>query len=363
MEIIGQKQKSNFQKPIHEHALEKGNQMKTIKIYSLAIFLLVLVALPRQAMADTSCQTRYPIVLAHGIAMNDIPNAIEYFNGIKERLESKGATVFVAQVDKIAATGTKAYQFANYLNTEVFSRGYSKVNIIGHSHGGIYTKYAIEFSSYVSPKYGTFTWNLPADKVASITQIDSPNQGSPVADFALGVNGITLGLAETGVDLLYTDIFSALFGGGEADVYVDTYANAYDLSLDGATDIYNSMGGDQGISGIYCQSYMHKMKTCLCAAVPQLGVVQLLSLVMPIQCGADTIGYRMDKGPHMPSDGVVSETSAKWANYRGMDDGGWWQFAGVDHCNATGLPYGFTGFFRAPDKYEAIVEDLKARGF
>jgi triacylglycerol lipase len=295
--------------------------------------------------------------------MNDIPNAIEYFNGIKARLESKGAKVFIAQVDKMAATGTKAYQFANYLNTQVFSKGYTKVNIIGHSHGGIYTKYAIKFASYTSPKFGTKTWSLPATKVASLTQIDSPNQGSPVADFALGVNGITFGLLGIGVNTAYTTIMGAMFGSAEADVYSDSIANAKDLSLDGAATLYTKLGGNACISGVYCQSYMHKMKSLLCVGVPQIGVVQILALTMPIQCGANTINYRSDKGPHMPSDGVVSETSAKWANYRGMEDGGLFQIAGIDHCNATGLPYGFTGFFSAPDKFEAIVKDLKAKGY
>ncbi|MBF0377248.1 MAG: hypothetical protein HQK72_07170 [Desulfamplus sp.] len=336
-----------------------GNYLVVMSIVVLAI----LINVNQLFAADTSCKTRYPIILAHGIAMNDIPNAIEYFNGIKTRLESKGATVFISQVDKIAATGTKAYQFANYLNTQVYPRGYAKVNIIGHSHGGIYTKYAIKFSSYTSPKYGTKTWSLPASKVASLTQIDSPNQGSPVADFALGANGITSGLVGIGVDTLYTTVFKTLFGSSESDVYVDALANAYDLSLDGAAALYTKLGGNSGISGVYCQSYMHKMKSFLCMGVPQIGVVQLLALTMPIQCGADTIGYKSSKGPHMPSDGVVSETSAKWANYRGMEDGGLFQIAGIDHCNATGLPYGFTGFFSAPDKFEAIVKDLKAKGY
>ncbi|MBF0204134.1 MAG: hypothetical protein HQK67_07420 [Desulfamplus sp.] len=340
--------------------------MKKVSIYLLAIFLLaatVILCSKQTFAADISCKTKYPIVLAHGIAMNDIPNAIEYFNGVKKRLESKGATVFIAQVDKIAATGTKAYQFANYLNTQVYPRGYAKVNIIGHSHGGIYPKYAMKFSSYKSPKYGTKTWSLSPTKVASMTQIDSPNQGTPVADFALGANGIVNGLVGTGVDTLYTTIFGALFGAGESDVYVDAMANGYDLSLDGGGALYTKLGGNSGISGVYSQSYMHKMKSMLCLPVPQIGVLQILAMTMPIQCGATTIGYRNDKGPHMPSDGVVSEKSAKWANYRGMEDGGLFQIAGIDHCNATGLPYGFTGFFSAPDKFEAIVKDLKAKGY
>lgn len=335
-------------------------------VVMVVVVLAVLINVSQTFAVDTSCQTKYPIILAHGIAMNDVNiplTTIEYFNGIKKRLESKGATVFISQVDKIAATGTKAYQFASYLNTQVYPKGYSKVNIIGHSHGGIYTKYAIKFSSYYSSKYGTKTWSLPASKVASLTQIDSPNQGTPVADFALGANGLTSGLVGAGVNTLYTTVFNFLFGRTESDVYVDALANANDLSLDGGLALYNKLGGNSGITGIYCQSYMHKMKSLLCVPVPQIGVVQVLALTMPIQCGAQTIGYKSDKGPHTPSDGVVSEKSAKWANYKGMEDGGIFQIAGVDHCNATGLPFGFTGFFSAPDKFEAIVKDLKARGY
>jgi triacylglycerol lipase len=336
--------------------------MRKTSLLVLAGIFMAMIVLPVTAFAaDTSCKTRYPIVLAHGIAMNDIPGAVEYFNNVKTKLESKGATVFISQVDKIAATGTKAYQFANYLNTQIFSRGYSKVNIIGHSHGGIYTKYAIKFSSYTSPTYGSFSWNLPASRVASLTQIDSPNQGSPVADFALGANAITAGLVGYLGDTLYTDIFGFMFGEGESDVYVDALANAYDLTVDGAYYQYSALGGNSGISGVYCQSYMHKMKSLLCFAVPQIGVIQLLSLTMPIQCNADTINYK--RGPHTPSDGVVSEKSAKWANYRGMEDGGLFQIAGIDHCNATGQPYGWTGFFNAPNKYVKIVQDLKGRGY
>jgi triacylglycerol lipase len=325
---------------------------------------MAMLVFPFQAFsADISCKTKYPIVLAHGIAMNDIPDAIEYFNDVKKALEARGATVYISQVDKIAATGTKAYQFVKYLETQVFSKGHAKVNVIGHSHGGIYPKYAMKFSSYTSPKYGTKTWTKPTAKIASMTQIDSPNQGTPVADFALGANTITLGLVDYIGNELYTTILGSMFGPDESDVYVDSKANAYDLTLDGGSALYKKLGGNAGISGVYSQSYMHRMKSILCLPVPQIGVLQILALTMPIQCNADTINYKSSLGPHDPSDGVVSVKSATWANFRGVDDGGIFQIAGVDHCNATGQPFGWTGFFKASDKYVNIVKNLKAKGY
>ncbi|MBF0118791.1 MAG: hypothetical protein HQK79_08140 [Desulfobacterales bacterium] len=333
------------------------------KLFIMILFF-VAVLIPYTAIAggtktDTSCQTQNPIVLAHGIAMNDIPGYIEYFNKVADRLRSKGATVYIAQVDKMAATGTKAYQFANYLNTNVLPK-HSKVNIIGHSHGGIYTRFAILNQSYTSPKYGTKTWSLPSTRIASLTQIDSPNQGSPVADALLAVDYGTNSALTTLINAAYTLGFGTLFGNEESDVYGDSKANGFDLSIDGAASLYQSMGGNNGIPGVYCQSYTHKMKQLLCLPVPQIGLIQLMALTMPVQCLAETIGYK--GGPHQDSDGIVSVKSATWANYRGVDDGGWAQIAGIDHCNATGLPYGITGFFSAPDKFEAIVKDLKAKG-
>ncbi|MBF0397896.1 MAG: hypothetical protein HQK78_14040 [Desulfobacterales bacterium] len=343
---------------------------KNICFFILSVFLAV-VLIPNFAGSSSPppppppCQTVYPIVLAHGIAMNDIDvngtKVIDYFNNIKDALVANGATVFVAQVDKMAATGTKAYQFAKWLDTNVWSKGYQKVNIIGHSHGGIYTKYAMKFSSYTNSKYGTFTWSLPASKVASLTQIDSPNQGSPVADFLLAVDDGSGGLVAGALNYLYAPVMNLIFGNKEGDVYVDVARNGYDLTIDGAAALYQSLGGNNGIPGVYCQSYMHKQNELLGVAIPQLGTFQLMSFTMPIQYLANLIGYK--GGPHQPSDGIVSEKSAQWANYRGMDDGGFWQAAGIDHCNATGLPFGWTGFFDAPAKYVEIVKDLKARGY
>ena len=97
--------------------------MSTVKKLFLTIFVLAFLLAPLNAMAkgdkipDPPCKTKYPIVLAHGIALNDIRFGnvlvLEYFHGVKKRLEDKGATVFIVDVDKMAATGTKAYQFAN----------------------------------------------------------------------------------------------------------------------------------------------------------------------------------------------------------------------------------------------------------
>jgi triacylglycerol lipase len=360
------------------HLLRKGDNMNTLKKLFLTIFALAFLLAPLNAMAkgdkipDPPCKTKYPIVLAHGIALNDIRFCnvlvLEYFHGVKKRLEDNGATVFIVDVDKMAATGTKAYQFANYLNKNVIGKydrdgnKIERVNIIGHSHGGIYSKYAVKFQSYYSPKWGYFSWNLPKYRLASITQIDSPNQGSPGVDFAVGADALTQGALSWGINTTYTDLFGFFFGKVESDVYSDSLTNATDMTLDGAANMYTALGGNS-ISGIYCQSYTHKMKSFFGFAIPQPGVVQGMALTMPIQAYAEAIGYKSDKGPHMPCDGGVSKRSASWGNFRGMDDGGWLQIAGVDHLNATGQPYGFTGWFRAPDKYQDIVEDLKARGY
>ncbi|MDA3894578.1 MAG: hypothetical protein PF482_00370 [Desulfobacteraceae bacterium] len=63
-----------------------------------------------------------------------------------------------------------------------------------------------------------------------------------------------------------------------------------------------------------------------------------------------------------PNDGLVSVNSAKWGNFRGVEDAAWWS-PGCDHYNIVDQVFGITPGFDAPDFYVDIVEDLKNRGY
>src|SRR3954464_1969167 len=73
-----------------------GNDMNKTLMKWLTVALLALCALP--SWASGYAQTKYPIILVHGLFGFDNIGPLEYFYGIPEDLRANGAKVYVAQV-------------------------------------------------------------------------------------------------------------------------------------------------------------------------------------------------------------------------------------------------------------------------
>lgn len=112
-------------------------------------------------------QTRYPIVLVHGLFGFDSFLGIDYFYGIPSALTQDGARVFVAQVSAANSTEVRGEQLLAQVKNIMAITGAAKVNLIGHSHGGP----TIRYVAGVAPQL-----------VASVTSIGGVNKGAPVAD-------------------------------------------------------------------------------------------------------------------------------------------------------------------------------------
>ncbi|MFT4240967.1 MAG: triacylglycerol lipase [Acidovorax sp.] len=131
-----------------------------------------LLLLGASAHASSYTQTRYPIVLVHGLFGFDSALGLDYFYGIPDALRQGGATVYVAQVSAANSTEVRGEQLLAQVKTILAISGASKVNLIGHSHGGPTTRYV----AGVAPQL-----------VASVTSIGGVNKGSRVADILRGV--------------------------------------------------------------------------------------------------------------------------------------------------------------------------------
>ena len=131
----------------------------------LAVAMLALCALP--SWATGYAQTKYPIILVHGLFGFDNIGPLEYFYGIPEDLRANGAQVYVAQVAAANSTEVRGEQLLAYVKQVLAVTGAAKVNLIGHSHGGPTVRYVAS----VAP-------NL----VASVTSVAGPNQGAALAD-------------------------------------------------------------------------------------------------------------------------------------------------------------------------------------
>ncbi|CAG9243760.1 Triacylglycerol lipase [Burkholderia diffusa] len=161
------------------------------------IVLLACVVLgPAQAGAQTAVDdyaaTRYPIILVHGLTgTDDYFGILPYWYGIQADLQRHGATVYVADLSGFQSDlgpNGRGEQLLAYVKQVLAVTGAAKVNLIGHSQGGLTSRYVAS----VAPAL-----------VASVTTIATPHRGSQFADFVLGA----LKLDPTG---LSTPVFGAL---------------------------------------------------------------------------------------------------------------------------------------------------------
>ena len=72
--------------------------------------LVLLCTLPMLAHASGYTQTRYPIVLVHGLVGFDKLLGVDYFYGIPQALSRDGAIVYVAQVSATASSEQRGEQ-------------------------------------------------------------------------------------------------------------------------------------------------------------------------------------------------------------------------------------------------------------
>ena len=125
----------------------------------------------RAGCNDTYTQTRYPIVLAHGLSGWDtVFGFFEYFYGIPSELRAGGATVYATSVSQFNSTAARGEQIIEQLEELRAIRGDAtlKFNLIGHSQGGLDVRYVA---------------GVRPDLVASVTAVGGPHQGADLANF------------------------------------------------------------------------------------------------------------------------------------------------------------------------------------
>lgn len=136
-------------------------------IFSLTALFFSGPTLSESSPTEGYTQTRFPVVLVHGLFGFDDILGVGYWHGIPDALEEGGAQVFVAQVANAQSTEVRGEQLLSQVEEIIALTGAEKVNLIGHSHGGLTVRYVAS----VMPEI-----------VASVTTIGSPNKGTKVAD-------------------------------------------------------------------------------------------------------------------------------------------------------------------------------------
>ncbi|QUJ70493.1 triacylglycerol lipase (plasmid) [Photobacterium sp. GJ3] len=192
----------------------------------IPLLICCVVAFSTQASSTPSgvsqkgyTETKYPIVLVHGLFGFDSIAGIDYFYGIPHALNKDGASVFVAQISATNSSELRGEQLLAQVEDVLAITGAEKVNLIGHSHGGPTARYVAS----VAP-----------EMVASVTSIGGVNKGSRIADIVRGSvpsgsvpEGIAVKLAEGLVTMIN------LLSGG-SDLPQDPLASLAALTTEGS---------------------------------------------------------------------------------------------------------------------------------
>ena len=300
--------------------------MKCFRIAFLTVLIGSMLLLPGLALAgggsSYTCDTKYPVIMAHGMgASAEILGILDYWWNIPEALEDEGADVYITSVNGMDSTRNKAESFkAQFLQILAVS-GAAKANVIGHSHGTLYTRDAIS--------------NLGlADKVVTHTSIAGPHRGSVIADMIVG-------LVPDSLEWLVGDVMDFIYAFIFGDTDPNSLENGYDVTRPYMVNTFNP--NTPNMPGIYYQSWAAKAKT----SCPSVILEATWLAMLPFE-GAN--------------DGLVSVNSAKWGNFRGVEDAAWYS-VGCDHLNIVGQLFGLTPGFDENEFYVDMVSELKDWGY
>lgn len=273
--------------------------------------------LNRKRAPQQVCATKYPILLVHGVFFRD-SEYINYWGRIPGELQENGALIFYGNQPSAASVAECAAELKVRIEEILAQTGAEKVNIIAHSKGGLDSRYAISVLGM-------------ADRVASLTTINTPHRGCLFADYLLTKipTDIKLGVAAT-----YN---TALNSFGEPNA--DFLAAVSDLTVAGC----QLLGTEMSIpEGVYCQSVGSVMPKAASGKFPL------------------NFTYHLAKHFSGENDGLVSEDSFGWGEKYVLLRP--FTKEGISHGDIIDLNRVNIKGFDVREFYVSLVSDLKNRG-
>lgn len=273
-------------------------------------------------MEEMNCKTKYPLMLIHGTGFRDLRIPL-YWGRIPRVLKENGAAVYFGEQDCWGSVETNAHAICARIDAILKETGAEKINLIGHSKGGVEARMVASSLGY-------------GDKIASITTISSPHRGSKTFSIFLKAPRAFFSIAAFAVNN-----WIRLIGDRKPDFrrVCDEFAVSH-------MERFNEDNPD--VPGVYYQSVAGVMKRPLSD----------FSLWI-----ANTVLDRIEG----PNDGLVSTESAAWGERCITICGN--TRRGISHLDEI-------DFRRAPlsktagenvrditDFYVWLVDDLRRRGF
>lgn len=267
---------------------------------------------------DKVCQTKYPLLMVHGVFFRDF-RYLNYWGRIPKELEKNGATIYYGNHQSAASVAESAKELDARIRQIVEETGCEKVNIVAHSKGGLDCRYMLSM-------LGTSPY------VASLTTVNTPHRGCEFADYLL------TNIPEREKQTIANTYNSALRKLG--DTNPDFIAAVTDLTAS-ACQARNELVTD--VPGVYYQSIGSKLKVAKGGRFPL------------------NLSYLFVKKFDGYNDGLVGETSFPWGeNYQFVEAKG---RRGISHGDVIDLNRENFKGFDVREFYVGLVQKLKEKGF
>jgi len=255
----------------------------------------------------------YPVVLVHGIAMYDRTSIFKIWGRIPRTLTDRGIQVFSGNTDAWGDYESNASILKETIEKILSQTGKEKVNIIAHSKGGIDSRYLIWKHDF-------------GDKIASLTTICTPHNGSEIADLIYNQE-----LVHTKMSLRAIELYGKL----SSDISPNIYKVNYQLTTMNMKEFNEKVIMD---NRVYCQSLYTIMRN-----------------VFDDMLFRHTYPYI--KSVSGANDGLVSVYSAQWGDNYAKIEGG------ISHREVIDLKKRIIPGKNIPAVYIGIVKDLSEKGF
>ena len=269
-------------------------------------------------VADKICQTKYPILMVHGVFFRD-SDFFNYWGRIPSDLEENGATIYYGDQESAASVDECGKQLAAKIKEIVERNGCEKVNIIAHSKGGLDSRAAITLCG-------------AAPYVASLTTVNTPHFGCQFADYLLTKASDSL---RNSIASKYNAVLTKV-----GDKKPDFLAAVSDLT-DTSCKAFNERCPN--VPGVYYQSVGSTSVKASGGRFPL------------------NLSYHLVKHFDGVNDGLVSLPSMKWGeNFEVIKPN---KKRGITHGDVIDLMRENIDGFDVRETYVKIVSGLKERGF
>lgn len=310
---------------------------KTVKPAGVGLFSILVFAFATSSVfagggGSSNSQPlagSHPIVLSHGLFgwgedSNGVVSIVSYWGGMDDYLRSKGVAVFAPTKSAAGSNEARGQQLKDKINYWMAANNYGKVHIMGHSQGGLDSRYMIANLGMRS-------------KTSTLTTISTPHRGSPVADI---VETVIPNWLEPFVGAVFNGLTRIIWSGSDQDAL----AAMNSLTTDGLA-AFNSY--TPNASGVKYYSYTSKMAFADLIQHPLMGILH------PV-CYAGGLF----KGMGGANDGLVPVSSAKWGVYKGGPSYSWW-VTGIDHLQITNTLWSGQAYFDVEGFFLGMAQNAK----